>query len=119
MAIASKNNIFHSKDERYGKIDLKTLSSLVTYALYISGGKTKYIPLAKITGAAVMTNPEPFTTRIDHKKVPDTYSVAKALKNAANETSPYLRGNCVEGWKLTARGVRFAIKMQRSLHGDL
>ncbi|MFQ5849984.1 MAG: hypothetical protein ACE5JU_05270 [Candidatus Binatia bacterium] len=84
------------------------LASKITVVVYLCDGSNRYIPTEIIASHAAKTYPEFFVTMIDGRKVPDTYPVVKALEKAMGRGWRYIRGDWVQGWTLTKRGLQFS-----------
>ena len=84
------------------------LASKVTVVLYLCDGARKYVPAEIIASHAAKTYPEAFVTKINGRKLPDTYPVVRALEKATSPRWRYAEGDWIKGWKLTRRGIQFA-----------
>lgn len=95
------------------EVDWSTFVTKVTFVLYICGIK-KYIDTEIIADQAARTYPDTFSMNIyNKKKVPDTYIIVMALKEAKSSKWRYVRGDWVKGWKLTQRGIQIAKDVER------
>lgn len=97
----------HKKRGRWG-----ALASKITVVLYLCDGAKKFVPTEIIAAHAAKTYPGSFVTTINNRKLPDTYPVVKALEVARGPRWHYVRGDWVEGWKLTKRGEEFAAEVK-------
>jgi len=80
----------HAKYVNWG-----TLASQICFVLYLCDAMDEHVHIEVIAAQAARTYPNSFLTRIDKKKVPDTYIVAMVLKEAKSSRWRYAKGNCM------------------------
>lgn len=90
-----------------------SLASNITFVLYVCEAIKEFIQIEDIAEQAARTYPGSFVTKIGKRKVPDTYIIVMALKEAMASNFRYVRGDWVNGWKLTLRGLKFAKEVER------
>lgn len=94
-------------------IDWGTFVPKITFVLYLCNAIKEYIDTEIIADQASRTYPDTFLTKIGKKKIPDTYIIVMALKEAKSDNWRYVRGDWVKGWKLTQKGIQFAKDVER------
>jgi len=111
--VASKNvpPIFNS--EIYTKI---TLNDLVIYAIYYLHKQGSEITSEDIVSACFVLFPKRFSMR-KYPQYPDSSVVSRRWSDC--KSKGYLKGNTTKGFQITARGVKRAEKVEKSLGAPL
>ena len=95
------------------KVVWGTFVPKITFVLYLCNAIKEYIDTEIIADQASRTYPDTFLTKIGKKKIPDTYIIVMALKEAKSDKWHYARGDVVKGWRLTQQGIQFAKDVER------
>jgi len=93
----------------YSKI---TLNDLVVYSIYYLHKQGSEITSEDIISACFVLFPKRFSLR-KYPQWPDAGNVSRRWSDC--KSKGYLRGNAVEGFQLTARGIKRAEKVEKSL----
>ena len=88
------------------------LNDLVVYSIYSLHTKGAAIPAEDIISACFVLFPRRFSLR-KYPQWPDSAAVSRRW--SACKSKGYLRGNALEGFQLTARGVKRAEKIEKTL----
>ena len=88
------------------------LNDLVVYSIYSLHTKESAIPAEDIISACFVLFPRRFSLR-KYPQWPDSAAVSRRWSEC--KSKGYLRGNASEGFQLTARGVKRAEKIEKSL----
>lgn len=88
------------------------LNDLVVYSIYSLHQKGSTIPAEDIISACFVLFPRRFSLR-KYPQWPDSATVSRRWSDCKRKG--YLRGNALEGFQLTARGVKRAEKIEKTL----
>lgn len=88
------------------------LNDLVVYSIYSLHQKGSTIPAEDIISACFVLFPRRFSLR-KYPQWPDSAAVSRRWSDCKRKG--YLRGNALEGFQLTARGVKRAEKIEKTL----
>jgi len=95
--------------ENYSKV---TLNDLVVYSVYYLHNQGSEITSEDIVSACFVLFPKRFSMR-KYPQYPDSGVVSRRWGDC--KSKGYLRGNATKGFKITAKGIRRAEKIERSL----
>ncbi|MDD5557883.1 MAG: hypothetical protein PHN82_11665 [bacterium] len=89
------------------------LAPKIAFVLFLCGAIRKSVYTEQIAEQSAATYPDLFRSQIGGKKIPDTYIVEMALKQAKLKRWGYANGDWRNGWKLTRKGLAFAKDVER------
>lgn len=89
------------------KVDWGYLVPKLTFVLYLCDAIREYVDTEEIAIKAARTYPDSFSSGTD------TFKTVMVLEEAKSANWRYIRGDWLNGWKLTRRGVDFAKDVER------